>query len=111
MVFETVSKHKVFLKEFINYGQKRAINSILLENAPITSDISGQEQKMSQVLNPANMYKMQDKACEIVIEKIIKSDGKEITSNFATEILEWDSEDAEPLVEKVMSIVSLKKGA
>lgn len=103
MELKTPSGHRVFLKQFLTFGQKRDIEKVFASKVkvdPLTqkSEVDG-----------SVLYDAQDLGVKYLIEKIIDKDSKEYTGDdILPAILSWPEEDGKLVYDKIDEITSLK---
>lgn len=115
MIITTPSGYNVTIKDYMSFGASREIQRVTLSTVKVMVNGSKKEVKEDNAfeLSPTIYYDMQDKAIELLVEKIEKSE-QVITSDFVKEISNWSKEDAKPVYDKIdeyLKAESVKKGA
>lgn len=103
MELKTPSGHRVFLKSFLSFGQKRDIEKVFASKVkvdPLTqkSEVDG-----------SVLYDAQDLGVKYLVEKIIDKDGKEYTGDeVLSVILSWSEKDGKLVYDKIDEITAIK---
>lgn len=105
MIINTPSGYEVHLREKLNFGQKRELETTLMSGMKIEIKRDGLNQIPEMDMGSLLAYAY--KAIPYYVTKIVK-DGKEITDNIAAEIDSWDEEDGEFVLHEVDKLSAKK---
>lgn len=92
MQITTPSGYQVFFKEDneLTYGERRQIKRAAIRNVKIEADQAKNGQ--APVITGEVGYDMQDETLRALLKKIIKPDGKVLTTDLLQEIFSWKNE-------------------
>lgn len=96
MTITTPSGYKVEIKDRLTYGDKRAIKSIVLQSMRMEQKGKGDRSVTMDDLTFAQ--KMEDEVFKRAIVSITKDD-KLVTGDLLKEVMSWDEEDGEMVME------------
>jgi hypothetical protein len=104
----TPSGYKVFLKDFLSFGDKRSLMAIMYENIKVKPTADAQKPDIDEI--PLTfMSKVEDRALELLVVKIEKPEQVVVTTGFHKEIMSWKEEDGQAVMNKINEITALFK--
>lgn len=106
MKITTPSKYEVHFKEYLTFGQKRVLQRLIFSQIRVTPSTDAKKSANVNDFSVEFMQDVQDKACEMLIEKIIIN-GKEHTDNLVDLVLSWRDEDGQAVYTKVDELTAL----
>ena len=98
--FTTPSGYKAFIRPYLTYGQHRIIQGVILTGVKVDPTTQKQEFDASVI------YRAQDEAVKILVDKIVDKDGKEYMGFDAFNFIQtWSGNaDGDALYKKVEEI-------
>lgn len=104
MVIKTPSGYSVELKDFLTFGQRRAIEKLLISK----SKINPQTQSLSDI-EPSLLYEVQDEAFKMLVTKIINDKGTVVEGDLFKFVNELPEEDGQ-LIYKTINDITNSQG-
>lgn len=92
MQFTTPSGHQVFVKDFLTYGDRRAIKRMMTGEMKIRVEDG---ESVSDPLSASIMLDLEEEIFRRVIEKIVLSDGNEVGGDLLEAVYGWPENDGE----------------
>jgi len=108
MVVTTPSKYKVFLKDYLSFGQKRELQKLIFSKLKIkpSADSEGVRRTEIEEFSVDFMQDIQDKAFNMLIEKI-EIEGKEYTDNLFELVMSWNEKDGQSVFTEIDKITAI----
>lgn len=106
MIITTPSNYKVTLKDFLTFGEKRTLERTIVEGTVVDTD-----SKQAPKIQGTQLYAYQDKAFEILVQKIEIEDKSYDSSNqnLYEMVMSWREEDGKAVFDKILEMISPKE--
>lgn len=101
----TPSGYKVYLKPYMNFGQKRQLQRMFVSKVHVDRDTKQAD------LDGTSVFDAEDEAVKIMVEKVIDRNGREYANKdeILSLILSWQDDDAQPVYDKIEELTKSKQ--
>ncbi|MDQ3098892.1 MAG: hypothetical protein M3Q44_04040 [bacterium] len=101
----TPSGYKVYLKPYMNFGQKRDLQRMFVSRVRVDKEMQKAD------LDGSSVFDAEDAAVKIMVEKVVDQEGREYTNKdeLLSLILSWQDSDAQPIYDKIEELTKAKQ--